>query len=217
MFRMESNNATFHIAIIISSVFGIVLCICNFYWRHQFHVALRTIRSLEDNNRVLQKLALHDSLTGLPNRGLFEDRLQQAIDKATRARSRFAILFVDLDGFKMVNDIHGHDAGDLLLVAVAQRFRDSVREEDTVARLGGDEFIVLAQIVEPENAALVAEKLSAVTREPFTLARQSIHISASVGVATFPRDGTTIPALMKIADVAMYKEKHSMRDRPVCS
>ncbi len=212
MFGMESKNTALYALIALLSFFSGALCISVFYWKYQLCRAFGTIRSLQDENLSLQQLALHDSLTGLPNRGLFEDRLQHAIDKATRARSSFAIFFIDLDGFKIVNDMYGHDVGDLLLVEVAQRLRNVVREEDTVARLGGDEFIILAQITELENATLVTGKLMAAISAPLSFTQNAVRISASVGVATFPRDGASIAALMKIADAAMYKSKYALRD-----
>ncbi|WP_197034972.1 GGDEF domain-containing protein [Herbaspirillum sp. RV1423] len=191
---------------------GVVLLASFFYWRHRLGIAQETIRLLEEANQVLQELALHDKLTGLPNRGLFEDRLQQAIEKASRAESQFAILFIDLDGFKLVNDAYGHDIGDMLLIEVANRFRHVIRDEDTVARLGGDEFIVLVQITDPGNAVLVADKLIAAISEPFILGQKNIRISASVGSAVYPVDGTTLHDLIKRADDAMYGIKRIGRN-----
>ena len=127
----------------------------------------KLVRSLALANQELTKQALQDSLTKLPNRTLLEDRLDQMVHKAVREQGRFALMFIDLDGFKAINDSLGHHIGDLLLIDVAQRIRDSIRAQDTAARLGGDEFVMLIEVKEPEDAASVADKLCTTLNQPF--------------------------------------------------
>lgn len=158
---------------------------------------------------ALRTLAYHDDLTGLPNRSLLNDRLGVAIAHAHRQASHLALLFIDLDDFKAVNDSLGHGWGDRLLVKVARRVRDSVRAGDTVARFGGDEFIVLLDgVTGPEDAARVAAKVLDAVRAPFRLDAHDVRIDASVGVSVYPHDGTFPDELVKSADTAMYRDKH---------
>ena len=171
---------------------------------------LENIRELDDSRLALKHLAQHDGLTGLPNRALFDDRLQQAITHARRTHSHIALLFVDLDGFKCVNDSHGHHTGDLLLAAVAQRILACVRVADTAGRIGGDEFVMLLSAVGREYDALnVAEKVRSALEAPFELDGRELLISASVGVALFPQHGDSERALSLSADAAMYQAKSS--------
>jgi len=158
----------------------------------------------------IQHLAQHDSLTGLPNRLLFNDRLAQAIILAKRDSLRFALLYLDLDKFKPVNDTLGHNAGDELLRSVAARIRRQVRESDTVARVGGDEFtVILLDVNSREDVAAVAEKIIAALARPFYLERQkqSVDIGTSIGIAFYPDDAKDHETLIKLADAAMYKAK----------
>ena len=157
-------------------------------------------------------LAYHDSLTGLPNRLLFNDRVDHAIAQAKRSGHRLSILFFDLDRFKHINDSLGHPAGDRVLTQVAKRMASSVREEDTLARLGGDEFAVLVENVEREQSlALVAEKLLHCFESPFEEAEHEFFLNASIGISIYPRDGETTATLLKNADAAMYKAKNNGR------
>ena len=158
----------------------------------------------------IHHLAHHDSLTGLPNRLLFNDRLGQAITLAKRDSSRFALLYLDLDRFKPVNDTLGHTAGDEVLRNAAARIRQQVRESDTVARVGGDEFtVILRDINGRENAVPIAEKIIATLARPFPLEwqQQSVDIGASVGIAIYPDDAQDHETLVKLADAAMYSAK----------
>jgi diguanylate cyclase (GGDEF)-like protein/PAS domain S-box-containing protein len=157
--------------------------------------------------------AFHDALTGLPNRLLFRDRLEQAINQARRHWQRTpAVMFLDLDRFKQINDTFGHEAGDRLLQAVAARLRGCVRATDTVARLAGDEFaILLPEIVSEDAAREVGEKILDAMREPVCLGVESRVVTTSIGVAMFPRDGQDPQALLKSADVAMYAVKGQTR------
>ncbi|WP_296247568.1 putative bifunctional diguanylate cyclase/phosphodiesterase [Pseudomonas sp. UBA4194] len=168
--------------------------------------------SLDHANSALVQLALQDNLTGLPNRILLNDRLEQAIQKATRQQSHFAVLFMDLDGFKAVNDTYGHHTGDQLLVEVARRINEAKRGEDTVARLGGDEFVLLIDPGEPEDAAALAQRLVESIKAPYVLGRQTVHVSTSVGIAIFPDDGRSSHELMVNSDAAMYHAKEQGRD-----
>jgi diguanylate cyclase (GGDEF)-like protein/PAS domain S-box-containing protein len=171
------------------------------------------ITSLKESQEKLERLAHHDALTGLPNRLLFHVRLEHALERARREHNRVAILCLDLDHFKNINDSLGHPAGDHLLQAVTQRLLHAVREEDTVARLGGDEFsLLLEQLREPQDAALVAEKLLKVLAKPFSLEAQESYITGSIGISLFPDDGQDSTTLLKNADSALYQAKDHGRN-----
>jgi diguanylate cyclase (GGDEF)-like protein/PAS domain S-box-containing protein len=162
----------------------------------------------------LERLAHYDSLTGLPNRILFRDRLAQALAQAQRGRRRLALLFLDLDGFKAVNDSRGHAAGDAVLQQVAQRLAASVRASDTLARQSGDEFtILLTEIDSANDAAIVARKLLDAMNEPFEVLGRSGRLSASIGIAMSPEDAEHPEELLANADTAMYRAKESGRNR----
>ncbi len=163
-------------------------------------------------NKELEFLALHDKLTHLPNRVLLEDRFRQAMRVAARHQGQFAVLFVDLDGFKGVNDTYGHQVGDGLLVEIANRLRAATRTEDTISRVGGDEFVVLARVDEPADAGAVAETLIASLRETVQVAGHALHVSGSIGIALYPADGPDQDTLMTNADAAMYHAKASGRN-----
>ncbi len=171
---------------------------------------------ITDRKRIeerIRHMAQHDALTDLPNRALFSDRLQQALAVAKRDQSQFAVLYLDLDKFKPINDSLGHDVGDLLLKEVAQRMQACVRESDTVARIGGDEFVVLLRNVEePADAMRVAEKIRFALNQPFDIAGRSLSISSSSGIAIYPDHGSNEIELSKNADMAMYAAKQSGRD-----
>ncbi|MDX2480594.1 MAG: diguanylate cyclase [Desulfuromusa sp.] len=159
-------------------------------------------------------LAHHDPLTGLPNRTLLVDRLSQAIRHSRRSQSRLALIFLDLDKFKPVNDNLGHAVGDKLLQAVGERLLDCVRDSDTVVRLGGDEFVVLLPVMDvPQDAIGVAQKINQTISRPFQLQTHSITISTSCGIAIYPDHGTEEAQLMNCADAAMYRAKESGGDR----
>lgn len=163
--------------------------------------------SLAEANQELTYLALHDNLTKLPNRVLLEDRLDQAIQGADREKGRFALMFMDLDGFKAVNDAYGHHIGDLLLVEVAQRIAANMRSQDTIARVGGDEFVLVAGVSEPADAATAADKLLTAIREPFDVAGHELRVSASIGITLYPGNGAHSHDLLTNADAAMYHAK----------
>ncbi|AKU14466.1 hypothetical protein AzCIB_4580 [Azoarcus sp. CIB] len=158
-----------------------------------------------------------DTLTGLANRSLLQDRLEHALAQARRHDGKVGLMFLDLDGFKWINDSFGHDVGDEMLVEVARRLKASVREQDTVARLGGDEFTVVVNDLhdqrDMEDLHVVAEKLVAVLREPFLLSNARHHISGSIGITVFPDDGADVQTLLRNADIAMYKAKQAGKNR----
>ncbi|SNS79262.1 diguanylate cyclase (GGDEF) domain-containing protein [Noviherbaspirillum humi] len=181
-------------------------------------LALLTWLLLDDRTRALRaseqamRLALYDVLTGLPNRKLMMERLGQSIAAARRERGRVALMFIDLDRFKPVNDNYGHAIGDLLLKEVASRLQHSMRESDTAARLGGDEFVLLLPRAESnQGVAVVAHKVLQELNRPFLIAGHEFHISASIGVAFFPDDAVDEKILIRYADDAMYQAKHSGR------
>ena len=166
------------------------------------------VDSLSQANSQLHHLALHDTLTRLPNRSLLEDRIAHAITSSERSGKHFALMFIDLDRFKTINDSLGHHYGDKLLQCVATRLTDCLRAEDTVARLGGDEFVVLlSDIAAPTAAASVALKLLDTLAQPMDIEGQQQSISGSIGISIYPEDGTTLRELMSNADSAMYHAK----------
>jgi diguanylate cyclase (GGDEF)-like protein len=161
----------------------------------------------------IHHMAHHDALTGLPNRSLLEDRLERALRATTRDAARLALLFVDLDRFKTINDSLGHHAGDRLLCQVADRLVNCVRASDTVARLGGDEFVVLLPRLQEEgDATQVADKIRADMQRPFEVDGQELRITPSIGVATFPDSGRDVETLLRHADAAMYAAKAAGRN-----
>ena len=181
----------------------------------------RTTAELVQSNAELQRsttelshVANHDSLTGLPNRKLFHERLEQAIAGAQEKDQLLALLFLDLDGFKQINDTKGHDVGDLLLRAVARRLTGCLRGSDTVARLGGDEFtIILPGIPSAQDAARVATKLLTTLAKPFELKGHLIFITSSVGISLYPHQASDLETLLKEADDAMYRAKQAGKGR----
>jgi diguanylate cyclase (GGDEF)-like protein len=167
---------------------------------------------LLDHERQLEHIAHHDPLTGLPNRLLFLDRFHQAIARSQRSHNTVALLFLDLDRFKNVNDTLGHETGDALLRQVAERLKASVRTEDTVARLGGDEFTVLIEESrENPTGVAVARKIIQAFERPFPVGATQLYAGASIGIAIFPTDGTTVDRLIRNADAAMYLAKERGR------
>ena len=177
-----------------------------------FPILRRVTRRLREHVDEIEHQATHDHLTGLPNRVLFQDRVEQAMLGTARDARGFAVLLLDLDRFKDVNDTLGHESGDRVLEEVAKQLRSAVRESDTVARLGGDEFAVLARGVDgSEQALVVAEKLRAALAEPVTVADILLDVDASVGVALVPQHGRDVETIIRHADIAMYvaKELHT--------
>jgi diguanylate cyclase (GGDEF)-like protein len=170
----------------------------------------KAITRLKQTNEQILKLAQHDTLTALPNRILFYDRLNQAMTRASRDKASFAVLYIDLDDFKIVNDTFGHDAGDALLREAAKRITACVRNSDTVARMGGDEFTVIISNARTQNSVeRVAKKIVANLANQFDLNGKICSVSASIGIAFYPENGETAAQLVKVADDAMYAAKSS--------
>ncbi|HEU5288228.1 MAG TPA: EAL domain-containing protein, partial [Candidatus Limnocylindria bacterium] len=178
--------------------------------RPQQLAIMRDITESKQARRSLERLALHDALTGLANRALFADRLERTIGAATRTNDTFALLYLDLDRFKEVNDAFGHDAGDELLRELSQRISRPLTSADTLARFGGDEFaILLPHARDVVDATAMAEVVRAVLARPFDLLDHRIFVEASIGVVLFPRDGGDADTLLRHADIAMYQAKHT--------
>lgn len=166
------------------------------------------ITERKNNELLIQHIAYYDALTGLPNRSLFTDLLKKEIARAKRREQSFAILFIDLDRFKVINDTLGHTMGDLLLHMVAHRLKNVVRESDTVSRLSGDEFIVLiTDVVDSQNVSVIAEKIVTTVSEVYVLKGTEIFITASIGISIYPTNGDDIETLIVNADTAMYQAK----------
>lgn len=174
------------------------------------------LRDVTDGRRYqeeIKHLAYHDSLTGLPNRVLLSDRLAQALSQASRNGSQGALMILDLDNFKDINDSLGHSTGDLLLQAASDRLKEFVRKSDTVSRMGGDEFVLLLpKITSPESAALIARKIVRAFHKPFECAGNTLQITSSIGIAVFPDDGEDEESLLKKADIALYLAKEEGRN-----
>ena len=167
-------------------------------------------KKVHNHAKVQESLALHDSLTGLANRQLLADRVSQAITHAQRNMHAMALLYIDLDGFKQINDAFGHDCGDLVLKMAASRLVAAVRQEDTVARLGGDEFvIVLWHINNADGASLAAEKMIQTLSQPYSIPGHTVNITASIGVSIYPMHGGDVDTLSKSADIALYDAKRA--------
>lgn len=172
---------------------------------------LRSESALSDSlaaEELARHRALHDAVTGLPNVTLFGDRLENALEQAMRHHWRLAVLFLDLDGFKLINDTHGHDVGDRVLQDVARRLRDSIRDSDSVGRRGGDEFLVLMLEVQDDASAIsLAATLRERIAESILVDELSLTVGTSIGIAVYPDDATTAADLLKCADAAMYVAK----------
>jgi len=173
----------------------------------------RLNRRLTSSLSQVQHLANHDSLTGLPNRALFNDRLQRAILKARREKSLFALLYIDIDRFKSINDQYGHSAGDEVLKASCNRMMACTRDSDSLGRLGGDEFAVLLEdLRSPEDALEIAKKIQSAIALGVSVGGELIDTTISVGVSIYPNDADSEEGLFKRADTAMYRSKMSGRN-----
>jgi diguanylate cyclase (GGDEF)-like protein len=171
------------------------------------------VDELKNHQQILGNLAYYDHLTGLPNRLLFLDRLKQTLIKAERNRTRFAVMFVDLDKFKEINDTFGHAVGDEVLKVAAARMQDCIRHADTLARLAGDEFtILLEDLNTPSDAARIAQKIIDYFADPFMVGTREMTMSCSLGIGIYPQDGTTVDDLLFSADTAMYRAKEQGRN-----
>lgn len=174
--------------------------------------SFKDITERKRSEREIKNLAFYDQLTGLPNRTLFYDRITQRVAQVKRDRQKLAVMFLDLDDFKMVNDTLGHAAGDEFLKEIARRLREGSRLADTVARLGGDEFIWFGEIIDEEDARLIASKFLEGISRPVTLGQHNFSSTVSIGIAIFPDSSQTVEGLMKCADAAMYAVKQSTKN-----
>jgi diguanylate cyclase (GGDEF)-like protein len=203
---------TLHAALLAGVATVLSLAVTRFMSRVQRHLVDRTDgleRSLRQANSDLQKIAYHDALTGLPNRLVFEDKLLAAVGRADQAKARLAVLFIDLDGFKPINDSFGHSSGDAVLRQVGDRLRRLSRSADTMARVGGDEFLMLLEgEADEQSAAQVAARMLATLSEPYSIGSREVAVSCSIGIVFYP-DGGAQPKLIARADAAMYAAKRS--------
>lgn len=175
--------------------------------RHALELQLAALKEQEEAAR---HAALHDLLTGLPNRALFDDRLEHGLAQARRHGWTMAVMFLDLDDFKIINDSYGHDVGDAVLQTIATRLQENLRGEDTVCRHGGDEFLyLLMEIGSEQDATSIVEKIMKAIQAPCELSVGKLTINPSIGIAIFPKDGSTADALIKSADTAMYQAKRN--------
>jgi diguanylate cyclase (GGDEF)-like protein len=177
------------------------------------------LRTLRDKTEELQRMyeymagvAHQDPLTGLPNRAAFTERLKEVIERSESHQNTFALAFVDIDGFKQVNDSHGHKTGDDVIIMAAGRLKQTIRLEDFAARLGGDEFVLLLPRVNRDAMTVLAERLVASMKKPFRVGGKTLSLSASIGVAMYPDDGNDIETLLRNADEAMYDVKKRGKD-----
>jgi diguanylate cyclase (GGDEF)-like protein len=178
-----------------------------------FRGIVRDIDERKKAEATILHMAYHDALTGLPNRLLFNDRLNVAMAAAQRNNKRFGVMMLDLDKFKLINDSLGHDIGDQLLQSVGDRLRGRLRKSDTVARMGGDEFmLLLPEINQREDAEVIAKKIVDSFQRVFVLGSHELKITTSIGIAVYPESGLDFDTLKKNADIAMYKAKEQGRN-----
>jgi diguanylate cyclase (GGDEF)-like protein len=202
-------------------VVSIIIAITVIYWLRQ-ETDRRNLIETELEERVksrtqrLAHMATHDTLTSLPNRTLFNAQLVQAIKRSHRQQNLTALFFMDLDGFKQINDLHGHDIGDKVLIEVCHRINDSIRDEDIFARIGGDEFtLILGNLSDQAMALPIADKIISVVNEPIELADRQLCLGISIGISFYPLDGETMDTLITRADDAMYQAKRSGKNHYV--
>ena len=178
--------------------------------RHVLEAKLETV--IQEGEQALHA-SFHDQLTGLPNRALFNDRLEHGLAQAKRHGFTLAVMFVDLDDFKAINDKHGHAVGDALLQSVADRLQENTREDDTISRYGGDEFLYLLMSIDDDKHVLqIAEKIAAAIQKPCALSVGDVIVKSSIGISVFPKDGNTATDLIESADKAMYQAKRAKVD-----
>jgi len=178
------------------------------------HALEDQLAAVTEQGEADRHAALHDALTGLPNRALFNDRLEHGLAQAARHSWTLAVMFVDLDDFKIINDTHGHDVGDSVLRIIAERLKENTRSDDTVSRLGGDEFLyLLMEVRDEKDVTSIAEKIIKSIQTPCNVNKpgftNNLSIRASIGIAFFPKNGTTAEMLIKCADKAMYQAKRT--------
>jgi diguanylate cyclase (GGDEF)-like protein len=211
MFGMDSNSIAYLGSLgLLTACLG-VTCAKLIRLTKERNALAADLQKSAASNEQLKKLALYDWLTGLPNRLLLEDRLQQAIAKAQREQACFVVFFLDLDCFKMVNDKFGHAVGDLLLNQIALRLSENLRHQDTIARMGGDEFVVVAEINTAQDISAIHEKMAKSFARPFVISGNTLTIDASIGHSRYPEDGESIGDLLAKADDGMYYLKNEKR------
>jgi len=202
----------------VSAQIGVIILIviiAIIMWNRRLYREIKTRKRLEEK---MKHMATHDELTGLANRVLMKDRINTAISFHKRQQLEIAVLFIDLDGFKMINDTHGHDVGDELLIKVANKLKCCVRQSDTVVRFGGDEFVLLLTGLHHKNeAAYIADKVLKLMQQPFELSAEKVNIGCSIGIAMYPDDGVSDNDLLKVADTLMYRVKANGKNHYVFS
>ena len=175
---------------------------------HQVYTTFQDITERKQAESELQHAATHDPLTNLPNRALFNDRLKLALTRAKRNQEQLALLFIDLDDFKVINDTYGHKTGDQLLIAFTSRLQDACRKSDTVARLSGDEFsVILEEITTPTDVVKIVKKIIILCSKSYKLEKNDVLIKLSLGISLYPEDGINADILLNRADAAMYQAK----------
>jgi diguanylate cyclase (GGDEF)-like protein len=175
---------------------------------------IRDITAEKLTEQTIRHMAYHDALTGLPNRTLFNDRLSMAILNAQRNHKKVAVMMLDLDKFKQINDVWGHKFGDLMLKTVGERLINTLRKSDTIARMGGDEFLVIIpEIDNIEDTDIIAGKILQSFTEAFMISGRDLSVTTSLGIATYPQDGKDAETLIKYADIAMYAAKATGRNQ----
>lgn len=227
--RMENEHAAAMFPVSVNQIsFGVLVMLCTDKntCTEENRAAMRIIANMlgdalskAESERAINEMAYYDHLTNLPNRLSFNSRVEQAIQMVSRRNRQFAVLFLDLDSFKNVNDTMGHESGDLLLKLISRQLISSLRPKDTVSRFGGDEFLVLINdLVSLNDLPLIADRIMNLFRTPFCLDGQEFNITASAGISVYPADGTTADALVKNADIAMYQAKAKGKNQYViCS
>ncbi len=174
------------------------------------HLMEHELVKVMDKQKEALHASLHDALTGLPNRLLFKDRLEHGMEQVKRHGWTLAVMFLDLDQFKTINDTYGHAAGDAVLLTIAKRLKETARSDDTISRHGGDEFLyLLTEVNEVQDAAIVAKKIIKALQVPCDTSVGALKVKTSIGISMYPSDGTTVDALIMSADLAMYRAKQS--------
>lgn len=198
------------VSLLIVIILGFIIM-----WNRRLKTEVTHRKQLEEK---MKHMATHDDLTGLANRVLLKDRINTAVKFHQRQSLLMAVIFLDLDGFKSVNDSHGHDVGDELLMLVAKRLQSCVRKSDTVVRFGGDEFVLLLTGLHYSNEAIfVADKVLQLLQSPFELSSATVQIGCSIGIAMYPHDGANDTELLKKADTLMYQVKSSGKNHYLMS
>ena len=180
---------------------------------HARHALEERLDTITQESESALHAAFHDALTGLPNRALFDNRLEHGLAQAKRHGFTLAVMFIDLDGFKAINDKHGHSIGDAVLQSVADRLQENTRVDDTVSRYGGDEFLYLLMSIDDDKHVLqIAEKIAEAIQQPCTLSVGDVVVKSSIGISIFPKDGSSAADLIESADKAMYQAKRAKVD-----